>query len=135
MGHLAVGEVPALRPRHLRGLAFASLALALLAAGCGVRTRDELVGRYVRRGSGGAESWELREDGTCEVRRAGRLDGTCEWLYVEETLKRKVVVTLHRDPALHGGTLQSVRYFLTPSRWPRQHVTLPITPDEVLEKQ
>ena len=44
------------------------------------------------------------------------------------------VLRRHLDPELHGGMKQTVRYVLTPSHWPGQPITLPLTDEQILKK-
>ena len=102
------------------------LALALLATGCGVHDRGELVGRYAL--GAGEASWSLAADGTCLIERAGTREA-CEWVYREGPEGTRLVVTV--PPGKSGiGT----RYVLTPSKWPGQPVTIPLTDELTLEK-
>lgn len=104
----------------------AGLLLAALAA-CGVRDRETLFGRYAARGRPG-EFWVLDPDGGCRIER-GRTVEACEWEYRERALGTTVVVTIGG-----AGGRHTRRYVLTPSRWPGQPVTIPLTRDVTLEK-
>lgn len=105
-----------------------ALLLALSALGCGVRSRDALIGRYAVRGRAG-EAWVLEDDGTCRVERGPAVEA-CEWEYSEDAAGTKLRVTMS-DPA---GSAHRRRYILTPSKWPGQPVTIPLARDATLEK-
>jgi hypothetical protein len=107
----------------------AGLALAATAA-CGVGERQVLVGHYVAPATG--ESWTLEEDGSCRIERAGATLA-CEWVYREGEGGTRLVVTLQDAggaPATHAR-----RYVLTPSKWPGQPVTIPLSSSATLEKR
>jgi hypothetical protein len=103
--------------------------LALLAAGCGVRDRQALVGRYVVDGTG--ETWTLQDDGRCRIERNGATEA-CEWVFRqgEDGIRLVVTVGAGGGPAAH-----SRRYVLAPGKWPGQPVTIPLSASRTLRKQ
>ena len=109
--------------------------LAVLAAtagaGCGVRDRQVLVGHYVAPATG--ESWTLEEDGSCRIERSGGALA-CEWVYQRlEGGGTRLVVTVRGAPGL--PETHSRKYMLTPSKWPGQPVTIPLSSSATLEKR
>ena len=104
------------------------LLLAVTTLACGVAGRDMLIGRYAVRGRPG-EAWVLEDDGTCRIERGTAVEA-CEWEYREDASGTKLRVTMS-GPA---GPQPRRRYVLTPSKWPGQRVTIPLTRDATLEK-
>lgn len=88
------------------------------------------MGRYIVAATG--ETWTLRRDGTCTIERGG---GTtpCEWEYRQDDHGTRVIVSV--SDAAAGGAPHTRRYVLTPSKWPFQPVTLPLSKADTLEKQ
>ena len=107
----------------------AGTALAATAA-CGVSDRQVLVGHYVAPATG--ESWTLSDDGSCRIERAGATLG-CEWVYREGEGGTRLVVTVQE--AWGTAETHSRRYVLTPSKWPGQPVTIPLSSSATLEKR
>src|SRR5262245_753240 len=105
-------------------------AMGLAAAGCGVRDRQVLVGHYVAAATG--EAWTLEDDGTCRIERNGRIQA-CEWVYRQGEDGTRLVVTLTGTRG--ASATDSRRYVLTPSKWPGQRVTIPLSSSATLEKR
>jgi hypothetical protein len=105
-------------------------ALAVAWAGCGVNGRESLIGRYVVPSTG--EAWTLRDDGTCSIERSGVVLA-CEWEYRERLGETRLVVTA--ADAADAAPRHSLRYVLTPSKWPGRPVTIPLSPSATLEKR
>ena len=95
---------------------------------CGVSGREDLIGRYVVPSTG--EAWTLREDGTCTIERGGaRIP--CEWEFRQRDGETRLVVSA---TAAAGAPPQGRRYVLTPSKWPGQPVTIPLSSSATLRK-
>jgi hypothetical protein len=102
----------------------------MLAIACGVRDREDLIGRYEADPGGRHEVWTLREDGTCSIVRQtprGEAQTGCEWELGERGGRRVLVVTV-AEPA--GASRHRTTYVLTPSRFPGGVVSIPLGPGE-----
>jgi hypothetical protein len=99
------------------------VAVASLAAACGVSEREQLVGRYEAGAGDRRETWYLAADGTCEIARAGTVR-RCEWEFVERDGRRTLAVTLFPDA--REATRHRTRLVLSPTRWPGGAVTIPL---------
>lgn len=112
-------------PAHARGprALRAVVAVASLAAACGVSEREQLVGRYEAGAGDRRETWYLAADGTCEIARAGTVR-RCEWELVERDGRRTLAVTLLPDT--REATRHRTRLVLSPTRWPGGAVTIPL---------
>ena len=108
-----------------------------LVQGCGVRGREDLVGRYEADVEGRPEAWTLADDGTCQIVR--QLDSAkaetkrCEWEYVEREGRSTLVVTVLGHAGGEAAASHRTRYVLTPSRF-GQTVTIPLGPRWQLRK-
>jgi hypothetical protein len=111
-----------------RGALMALVGLAL-GQGCGVRGREDLVGRYEADVEGRPEAWTLAGDGTCQIVRQPDSAKTetrrCEWEYVEREGRSTLVVTVLAHDGADAATSHQTRYVLTPSRF-GQTVTIPL---------
>ena len=108
-----------------------------LGQGCGVRGREDLVGRYEADVEGRRETWTLADDGTClivrQVDSAPAQTRRCEWEYVERGGRTTLVVTVPGPGGAEAATSHQTRYVLTPSRF-GQTVTIPLGPRWQLRK-
>ena len=95
---------------------------AAISVGCGVSSRENLVGRY-QTADGHGETWSLAADGTCEITRAAGVT-RCEWEFVERDGRRTLAVTLLPDA--RDVTRHRTRLVLTPTRLPGGGVTIPL---------
>ena len=103
---------------------------AVLAVGCGVHSREELIGRYEVDSANRREVWTLREDGTCLIHRQdqhGASEVGGEWQLSERGGRRVLVVTV-AEPI--GGSRHRTTYVLTPSRLLGRTVSIPLGPGD-----
>jgi hypothetical protein len=105
-------------------------SFVVLATGCGVGARNDLVGRYVAVAEGRRETWTLRADGTCEIVRqvegAPSETARCEWEWVEREGSATLVVTPRPASESPGAVRHRTRYVLKPTRLPGGIVTIPL---------
>lgn len=125
-----MGDAPARSrfegPAHLRPPPSAAVvaAIAAVCTGCAVTDRETIVGRYERTIGGVREEWTLRDDGSCSIIRDGAAppaSDTCEWHLAEQDGDTVLAMEVRRTS---GGSIDRVRYRLTPTRTPGGRVTI-----------